>query len=106
MFIHDEMMTTWKQWLTEAGVKDVGLDDGLSMNHSHLVMQAAISGEGIALGRSVLVADALANGSLIQPIDFSLTSDFSYYLVCPKNTAEQVWISSFRDWLLDEISKQ
>ena len=103
--IHDETMTSWQQWLVAAGVSDPQLDDSLSMNHSHLVMQAAIAGEGIALGRSVLVADALKNGSLITPLDFSLKSDFAYYLVCPKNTSEQVWISSFRDWLLDEVSK-
>ncbi len=102
--IHDEMMTTWEQWLTAAGALDIKLDDGLSMNHSHLVMQAAIGGEGIALGRSVLVADALRDGSLVKPIEFSLRSDFAYYLVCPKNIAEQVWISSFREWLLEEVS--
>ena len=75
------------------------------MNHSHLVMQAAIAGEGIALGRSILVTDALENGSLIKPLTFSLKSDFAYHLVCPKNTAEQIWIRSFREWLLEEIGK-
>lgn len=103
--IHDETMTSWQQWLIAAGVSNPQLDDSLSMNHSHLVMQAAIAGEGIALGRSVLVQDALKNGSLIIPLEYSLKSDFAYYIVCPKNTAEQIWVSSFREWLESEVAQ-
>ncbi|MCG8503029.1 MAG: transcriptional regulator GcvA [Sphingomonadales bacterium] len=103
--IHDEMVMEWADWLEAAGGSDVDADRGLRFNHSHIVIQAAINGEGIALGRSLLVADEIAAGRLIRPFGFQMQSMFAYYMVCPKELADQVWVSAFRDWLIAEAQQ-
>lgn len=50
-----------------AGCPALGQWQGLPINASASVVQAAIDGQGVALGRSVLVADELAAGRLVRP---------------------------------------
>ena len=103
--LHDEMVTDWADWLRAAGGDIEGADKGLRYNHSHIVIQAALAGEGMALGRSMLVADELERGNLIAPFDIKVRSKFSYYLVCPKDLAETDWVCAFREWLLTEAAE-
>ena len=102
--IHDEMVMEWSDWLSAAGASTAGATKGIRYNHSHIVLQAAVAGEGMALGRSLLVADDLAKGRLIAPFEFKMESKFSYYLACPKEAAKQPWIEAFRTWLLQEAA--
>jgi len=102
--IHDEMVMEWSDWLSAAKVDTSDADKGLRYNHSHIVIQTAIAGEGMALGRGLLVADELEKGHLIAPCDLKIPSKFSYYLVCPQELSDQVWIKTFRDWLLKEAA--
>ena len=101
------MRWSWSgvDWLEAAGASTENSKRGLHYNHSHIVIRSAIAGEGLALGRSMLVAEEIANGKLIAPFDFRIPSKFSYYMVCPKELAEQASISAFRDWLLKEAIK-
>lgn len=62
----------------------------------------AIDGLGVALGRSVLVADALASGRLVKPFDLSLHADFAYYLVCADRMVDRPKVRAFGDWLFEE----
>ncbi len=99
--LHDDLRVTWRMWLMAAGADQVDPDRGPTFNHSHLVMQAAIAGAGVALGRSVLVADELASGRLVKPFEFSLPAEYAYYVVCPEATAGRPKIQAFREWLLE-----
>jgi LysR family glycine cleavage system transcriptional activator len=65
-------------------------------------MQAAMAGEGVALGRSVLVADELADGRLVRPFDVSLPAEYAYYVAYPEAAAGRPKVRAFRDWLLEE----
>ncbi len=102
--IHDEMVMEWSDWLSAAKVDTTDADKGMRYNHSHIVIQSAIAGEGMALGRGLLVADELEKGRLIAPCDLKVPSKFSYYLVCPQEMSDQNWISAFQDWLLGEAA--
>lgn len=100
--LHDSMPEDWGMWFDQAGIKDAGDQPGLMIEHSYLVIQAAIAGHGIALGRSVLVADYLASGQLVRLLDISLPAKFAYYLVGPPNLWNRPKIKIFRDWLLEQ----
>lgn len=69
---------------------------------SNMVVQAAIQGQGVAMGRDPLVADAMLNGSLVQPFGGYAVSNFAYWFVCPKGAMKTERIRCFRDWLLRE----
>jgi LysR family glycine cleavage system transcriptional activator len=103
--IHDEMVMEWTDWIAVAGGAINNAGKGLHYNHSHIVVRAAIAGEGMALGRSLLVADDISAGRLITPFEFRLPSKYSYYLVRPREHADKAWAKAFEDWLLLEAAK-
>lgn len=93
-------------WLTAASVEGVvDPTHGPAFQRSNLVIQAAVAGLGVALGRSALVADELASGRLVRPFDISLPAEFAYYVVCPEGGADRPKVKAFRDWLLSEVAR-
>ena len=102
--LHEEMLEDWRMWLLAAGVGDVDPTRGPWYTQANLVILAAMAGEGVALGRSVLVADDLAAGRLVKPFDVSLPAEYAYYVVHPEAAAGRPKVCAFRDWLLEEAS--
>jgi LysR family transcriptional regulator, glycine cleavage system transcriptional activator len=100
--LHDVMIIDWRTWLEAAGVGDIDADHGPGFNHSHLVTLAAINGDGVALGRGALVADAIRKGQLVKPFQFTLPSKFSYYAVCSRGAVGDPVVAAFRSWLREE----
>jgi LysR family glycine cleavage system transcriptional activator len=70
-----------------------------------MVIDAAIDGQGVALARTTLAAWDLINGRLVRPFPESLRLSKTYWIVCPKATANLPKIVTFRDWLLVEASQ-
>lgn len=100
--LHDVMNIGWSDWFSHVGVEDIDASKGPTFSNSQLVLQAALNGEGLALGRDVLVADAIARGDLVRPFEESLPCRFSYYMVSAKNTSDQHKIRVFKKWLTSE----
>ena len=93
-------------WLLAAGALEVDPTQGLHFRQTALVIQAAIDGQGVALGTTSLVADDLLAGRLVRPFDLSLKGppQFAYYLVAPRATADRPLVKAFREWVLAEIA--
>ena len=75
------------------------------LNDSSMVLQAAVDGQGVALGRSALALDDLAAGRLVRPFEFSLPTEYAYYILCPERTTNRPSIKTFRDWLLKQADR-
>lgn len=103
--LHDVASIDWQQFLDNFGIKTVNARRGFGFNHSHLVIQACVAGNGFALGREALVAAALKSGELVRPFKESMPSDQSYYIVCRPENADTVAVKAFSYWLMDEIDE-
>lgn len=103
--LHDVGVMGWKEWLEQTNVEGVDPARGPGFTHSHHVMQAAIFGEGVALGRGALVAEAIAKGDLVAPFDQKIPCEYEYYLVSTKTASDQPKIRAFTNWLLAEAEK-
>lgn len=104
--LHDDYSREdWRVWLTAAGVEGVDPGRGLSFSHTSIMLEAAENAQGVALGRTPLVADDLDRGRLVKPFRFSLPADYAYYIVCPVETADRPRIRAFREWLLAEANQ-
>jgi putative choline sulfate-utilization transcription factor len=64
-----------------------------------LLVQAAISGQGIGLGWSPLVDDFIKSGVLVALPNFTVQSDNGYYIVLSKQQAPTAPVAAFLDWL-------
>lgn len=100
--LHDDTRLDWRMWLMAVGQHDIDPDKGPGYQHSNLVIQAAMQGDGIALARSVLVAEALASGRLVKPFDVALAAEYAYYIVCPPANLNRPKVKAFREWLIEE----
>lgn len=96
----------WAAWLRAAGVTGVDVSRGLRFSHTHILLQAAIDGRGVALGQSPLAADDLAAGRLVAPFDLSLPVGYAYYLVYLPEAAERPKIKAFREWVTAEMAER
>ncbi|QBR01807.1 transcriptional regulator GcvA [Paraburkholderia pallida] len=100
----DGMLANWEQWLALAGIKGIRSDRGSAYSHGSMAIEAAIRGEGVALGRSVIVADDIAAGRLVAPFpDICLKSERGHDLVYRIGSRDDPKVCALRDWLADEI---
>lgn len=95
---------TWEQWLAVAGVYDVDASEGPRFSHTFLALQAAASGQGVALATNVLIGDYLDAGRLVRPFPHQVPSPYQYYVVCPEGAADRPAIAAFRSWIRSEAA--
>lgn len=89
----------WDDWLSAASLNPARLSFGPVYYDSALVLQAAENGQGVALGRSWLVADALRTGTLCQIGSVSVPAAASYFLVWPRDKSETIEVKEFIAWI-------
>lgn len=98
--------STWTIWADDVGVALPKSDRIRKYGQANMVVQAAIKGGGVAMGRAPLVTDALVDGSLVCPLPMLAQSQLSYWFVCRPDALKQRRIKMFRDWLFDEVAAQ
>ncbi len=102
--LHDADRQDWALWFQAQGVADLGhtASNGISFDDQTLLIRAATSHQGIALVTETLAQPELDHDSLVRVLDVAWPQEFSYWLACPRATADQPKIVAFRDWLLEE----
>jgi LysR family transcriptional regulator, glycine cleavage system transcriptional activator len=93
----------WRLWLRAAGVQGIDPTRGLKFDSVPLVLQAAMNGAGVAIGRRQLVAAEVASGRLVAPLDLELPDECAFYFVAPEVMVDQPKVVAFRTWLLGEV---
>lgn len=102
---NEEFSLFWHHWLRDAGVTDIDADRGPGFTDSTLMLEMARRGVGVALGRSGLCADDLAEGRLVRPFALSRPADYAYYVVVPEGHAGSPRVRAFVDWLEEEAAR-
>ena len=98
----DESCPDWQMWLAARGVRGVDATRGPRFNQSSLVIEAAVSGRGVALAKRTLAQDDLDAGRLVAPMPISTLIDFAYFLVHPKAKGRLPQVKSFVGWIRGE----
>jgi LysR family glycine cleavage system transcriptional activator len=94
----------WPRWLAAAGLAERSAE-GPQFSDIGLLTQAAVAGQGIALGQSVIVADDLAAGRLIEPFRLRIPSGMAYYLVALPEAFRRAPVVAFERWLRHELQR-
>ncbi|MCZ6604610.1 MAG: LysR substrate-binding domain-containing protein, partial [Alphaproteobacteria bacterium] len=92
----------WDWWLAGAGAPPPAAGDMLGFDSYANVIQAAVDGQGLALGFSGIIDGLLAAGDLIRPLETALSRGHAVYLVVPKTAPPTPNVKAFRDWVLAE----
>ncbi len=89
----------WRLWLGGNDIDETLGSRHLQINNYPMVIEAACSGLGVALGWGQLVDGLIEHGRLLRPVEQSLTTDLGYYLICRENPHEDELVAFFCDWL-------
>ena len=96
---HLEVLT-WQRWFDSQALKQFEPKRWLYLNYANQIAQAALTGQGAALARTPLVADALASGELVEPFPkLRLDSPLVYWLIIGPRSAARPEVRAFCDWL-------
>lgn len=104
----DNLNPTWLTWRTWA--QGVGLGEALGrasdrsvlrFNHYTDTIQAAVNGEGVALGWSTLLRGHLAEGRLVKLGTHNLVTVERYHLLVPVGRAPSPAAGAFIEWVLE-----
>jgi LysR family glycine cleavage system transcriptional activator len=98
--LHSDVPDGWREWLAAAGCPEIFSEAGVYLDEDTALLRAAAAGEGVALGRSVLVDGEIAQGRLVAPFDVRIPATFSYWIVTPFATPRSRNVEKLRDWLM------
>jgi DNA-binding transcriptional LysR family regulator len=97
---------SWQRWLDTFSPQGPGKAAAqaparwLFFNYDHQIVQAALTGQGVALARQPLVAESLANGDLVEVLpDKRLSSPLAYWLLVAPRSKLRPEVRAFCDWL-------
>ena len=99
--LHSDVPDGWREWLAAAGAPEAFTEKGVHLDEDTALLRAAAEGEGITLGRSVLVDAEIAQGRLVAPFEVPIASRFSYWLVTPMRAPRGGKVGRLRDWLME-----
>ena len=91
----------WRIWLSEFSVDDVDPMSGETFPVLDMAIQAAVLGQGIAMGDLTLLSDEIGGGKLVCPLsDLALRRDTEdYYVYGPSARWNKPRVLAFREWL-------
>ena len=101
--LHDASYDCWHDWIELAQVDGIKAEKGTIIDDTNVLIQAAIDGQGIALGSTAFIQDHLDTGRLVKPFDITLVNEFAYYVVCPESHLKNPAVRAFKEWLLSLV---
>jgi LysR family transcriptional regulator, glycine cleavage system transcriptional activator len=95
-------MQDWPMWLRAMKLEGLRPASVLHFSQFDQLIHAAVSGQGIALGRSPLLKALLRDRRLVAPFKKTVASPRSYYLVRSAAAERKPEAQEFAAWLIDE----
>lgn len=94
--------TTWEDYWKLRGLNDGRIKPSQHFDRADLMLQGAIGGLGVALGRSLLIEDDIRHG-LLRSVGTPVHVSSAYWLVTTSEMAESEGVRLLRDWLKEQI---
>ncbi|MBI3044520.1 MAG: LysR family transcriptional regulator [Betaproteobacteria bacterium] len=95
----------WSRWFEAAGVRCGEPEQGPIFSDASLMLDAALSGQGIALARSVLVHEHLVEQRLVRLFGLGLRSPSNYHAVFRPESIDRPEVRSFVTWLCENANR-
>ena len=94
---------SWGQWLDAFALAQLKSAGTARYSHYDQMIQAAIEGEGVALGRTPLIKRLLESGALVAPFQGRVAGTREYFIIVAPHAAARPPVRQFVAWLRTEI---
>jgi LysR family glycine cleavage system transcriptional activator len=97
----------WRHWLAQQELGGLEPARRITLNFTYQHVQAAIAGQGVALARLPLVADALARQELVELFGPAarVATPYGYFLLIAPAGAERPEVQRFAEWIRQQARK-
>jgi DNA-binding transcriptional LysR family regulator len=96
----------WGPWLDAMKLADLRPVRTLRFSHYDQVVQAAIDGTGVAIGRNPHSARHLHDGALVAPLGRAAVINWgTYFILVAPRAAQRPVVKAFVTWLNDEVRR-
>lgn len=96
----------WSVWLASNGQPGLKPAGALRFKLYDQLIQAAVGGQGVALGRVPLIAQHLRDGRLVAPFPKRYDSARGYYTVIAPHAVDRADVAAFVGWLSEEAAHE
>jgi DNA-binding transcriptional LysR family regulator len=96
----------WRSWLAANGEPALRPAGSLRFKLYDQVIQAAVGGQGVALGRIPLIAEHLRDGRLVAPFPKRYDSARGYYAIVAPHAVARADVADFVAWLAEEAAAE
>ncbi|MGE5088526.1 MAG: transcriptional regulator GcvA [Candidatus Levyibacteriota bacterium] len=96
----------WGSWLASNGAPGLRPTGSLRFRLYDQAVQAAVGGQGVALGRLPMIAEHLRDGRLVAPFARKYESARSYYAIVAPGAGERDDVAAFLRWISAEAARE
>ena len=89
----------WQRLMARYDIDVTAPTRGVIFNSYIVYLQAAINGDGIAIGWEHLIQDYFDNGSLVRAADLRMQSERGYFCCLTEQGIDNPVAQRFRDWI-------
>lgn len=93
----------WHEWFLEQGLHSQNSYHGPRFDTFYMCIRAAQSGYGVALVPQYLVADELAQGSLMIPWNYAMPSSGAHFIAHAEHAGEIPKVKAFLNWMVEYV---
>ncbi|MCX2863033.1 LysR substrate-binding domain-containing protein [Paucibacter sp. PLA-PC-4] len=104
LLYHSNYPDNWRQWLEAVGVLGAQLKPSADFEQVAMLVQAVVSGLGVAVVQRCLIDDELAAGRIVVPFEQPVQISRGYMLCTRRASQSQRALRSLRQWLLAQGS--
>lgn len=95
----------WPEWFERLGYEARAPRHRVNINNYSMLIQSALTGQGIALAWSHLVGNHLETGDLVKPVNEVLQTEANFCLLEHKGrVGNHYMVSRFREWLIQQAA--
>jgi DNA-binding transcriptional LysR family regulator len=92
----------WDTWLTAQGHPGLRPAASIRFDSYEQMIQAAVGGQGVAMGIGRLVSGLIASGGLVAPFAKSVIGSRAYFIIRSASTRTRPHVQAFVSWLIEE----
>ena len=96
--------SSWRLWLGPLGLDEADYQSSLLIDDGATVLDAAMMGRGVALGRMILAGDDIAAGRLVCPLPGQVEAEYVYASAWLPNTPRRSLVERFSDWFAADLA--
>jgi len=96
----------WSVWLSAWKLDNFAPAGWVTFSHYDQLIQAAVEGEGVAIGRLALVGRLLRQKKLVIPFGERLAAARQYFVVLSRSSRARPELRAFVDWVQEEAASE